>query len=71
MGLARMWINQPSNLQPHHNRHGQNVLVPVGSNGKLVKYGNNVEVYLTSGPDVSVLVDALALSDGWIGDQGK
>lgn len=55
----RMWINQPSTLQPAHKWHGTNVLA-------LHEYDNMYRAYFLSGPVESMQVSGLALSKGWI-----
>lgn len=52
--VERMWINQPSTLQPLHHLHGTNVLA-VGR-----------RVYFLSGPVISMMVPERVLSRGWI-----
>lgn len=56
----RMWINQPSTLQPENKLHGRNVLA----------YNYNKEypttlIYFTDGETVSQYVFTNALSEGW------
>lgn len=55
MTVKRMWVNQPSTLQPWHHRHGQNVLL-VGE----------TTAYFLSGPQWSAEVPDGVLSPGWI-----
>jgi hypothetical protein len=63
--LRRMWVNQPSTLQPEHEHHGKNVLV-MEENGKLVEvYPGIVYVWFTSGPIESQKMFTLSLSEGW------
>lgn len=55
---VRMWINQPSTLQPLHKLDRTNVLA--------VEDGDRVmRVYFLSGPIVSQQVPRNALSPGW------
>jgi hypothetical protein len=60
----RMWVNQPSTLQPHHALHGECVLA-------LHEYGDTYRVYFTrrdvfTGRDIeSMQMSRLALSPGW------
>ena len=58
--MKRMWINQPSTLQKHHDLNGVRVLVvePKGSERTL-------DVYFTSGPVISMQMERLTLSEGW------
>lgn len=56
--IERMWINQPSTLQPFHKLHGSNVLA-------LPDGGDFVRVYFVSGDVISQLIPKLALSKGW------
>ena len=58
MTLQRMWVNQPSTLQPHHDLHGTNVLAHL-------EYDDTMRVYFLSGPVISQQMSRLALSDGW------
>ena len=59
----RMWINQPSTLQPYHELHGTNVLaIPGRPNYFWVYYLTNN----TNGRDIiSNEVHSIALSNGW------
>ena len=56
--LARMWINQPSTLQPVHKLHGTNVLA------EKVREGIS-RVWFLSGPTISADIPTAALSRGW------
>lgn len=57
--LQRMWINQPSSLQPLHKDHGKLVLA--------IKLGKtpNSQVYFTSGDVISAIYPTIILSKGW------
>jgi hypothetical protein len=55
----RMWINQPSGLQPYHHLHGTNVLA-------MPEYGSTYVIYFLLGDVISQQIDKLALSEGWI-----
>lgn len=55
--MKRMWINQPSTLQTHHDLHGLNVLA--------VDEGHTYRVYFLDGDIISMQVNKLALSTGW------
>ncbi len=57
-GLSRMWINQPSTLQPHHALHGERVLA-------IPESGDTYRVYFLRGDVVSQQMAKTALSDGW------
>lgn len=57
--LTRMWINQPSTLQPLHELHGTNVLVNVD----LSPYP---QVWFLDGPVISMKCDRNALELGWL-----
>jgi hypothetical protein len=57
---TRMWINQPSTLQPHHALHGTNVLA-------FHEYGDTMLVYFLSGAVVSMQMPRMVLSEGWTG----
>ncbi|MBC8737177.1 hypothetical protein F6X40_10190 [Paraburkholderia sp. UCT31] len=56
--IKRMWINQPSTLQPFHALHGTNVLA-------TREYGDTWRIYFLSGSVISQQISALALSEGW------
>ena len=56
----RMWINQPSTLQPFHKWHGVRVLA-------VHDYDNTWQAFFLSGPVYSMQVLAQALSPGWPG----
>lgn len=58
--LRRMWINQPSTLQPHHDLHGVRVLAQDSEFGP--KYSR---IWFTSGDVVSMEMFNSALSRGW------
>ena len=51
--MKRMWINQPSTMQPLHHLHGTRVLA------------DGTKVYLLDGPTISMEVPSLCLSEGW------
>jgi len=55
--MIRMWINQPSTLQPFHNLHGQNVLAE--------KDWGMMRVYFLSGDIISQRMPVECLSKGW------
>ena len=52
-----MWINQPSNLQPLHSLHGENVLA--------ISEGNNWRIYFLKGEVISMIAPRNTLSKGW------
>lgn len=54
----RMWVNQPSTLQPHHALHGERVLV-------IHEYDDTYQVFFTHGDVVSMQMSGLCLSEGW------
>jgi hypothetical protein len=56
--LRRMWVNQPSTLQPFHAMHGVNVLAQPD-------YGDLMRVYFLAGDTISQQMTRLALSEGW------
>lgn len=56
--MQRMWINQPSTLQPLHHLHGTNVLA-------AHEYGSTWRVYFLAGNAVSMQVPHATLSKGW------
>ncbi len=56
--IERMWINQPSTLQPLHSLHGKNVLA--------VKESENMyRIYFLSGNTISIRAHSNTLSLGW------
>jgi hypothetical protein len=56
--IERMWVNQPSTLQPDHKWHGTRVLA-------VMTEESIVDVYLLSGDIVSLKMFKSALSKGW------
>lgn len=56
--IERMFVNQPSSLQPHHNLHGARVLA-------VAETESSHRVYFTEGPIISMVMTKLALSKGW------
>jgi hypothetical protein len=56
--LERMWINQPSTLQPLHKLHGTNVLA-------RREYDDTLQIFFLSGDVVSQQAKSLWLSPGW------
>lgn len=58
MEIKRMWVNQPSTLQPLHHLHGANVLA--------VKEGQDWRIYFLSGDVISQQAPRLSLSEGWV-----
>lgn len=64
--IERMWINQPSNLQPDYKLHGTNVLVDMLS--KTLHVASNqyyVTIYFVEGLVISQRIAMLSLSKGW------
>lgn len=59
--MTRMWINQPSTLQPLHKMHGVRVLACPDTD-------RTMRAYLLSGDIVSMQVPREALSSGWPGN---
>jgi hypothetical protein len=58
--MIRMWINQPSTLQPFHKLHGTNVLAAREQGTDRVR-----RVYFLSGDVISQQMPRQALSEGW------
>lgn len=58
--MARMWINQPSTLQPLHKMHGTRVLACPDTD-------TTMRAYFLSGNVISMQVPREALSAGWPG----
>lgn len=56
--MKRMWINQPSTLQPLHHLHGTNVLAYMESK-------DIYRIYFLTGDIISMRVQAIPLSLGW------
>lgn len=56
--FKRMWVNQPSTLQPLHALHGLNVLARREEDGQLLMYFLSGEVICQHG-------SSLVLSEGW------
>lgn len=56
--MKRMWINQPSKLQPLHEYHGLNVLAAQDKNG--------VTIYPVTGDVISMVPPDGVLSEGWV-----
>lgn len=56
--MKRMWINQPSTLQPLHGLHGVRVLARPDTD-------RTARAYLLSGDVISMQVPRETLSDGW------
>lgn len=61
--FKRMWINQPSTLQPLHKLNGINVLADTQDNEHS---GKSIRIYFLNGEVVSQLAPKLSLSPGWI-----
>lgn len=57
-GIRRMWINQPSTLQPLHDLHGVNVLA-------YPEYDDTFRCFHLSGECVSFHASRSCLSEGW------
>lgn len=53
--MLRMWINQPSTLQPYHQYHGVNVLWDPKEEVAYFLYGNAI----------GMAIPRLPLSPGW------
>lgn len=58
--LLRMWINQPSSLQPLHALHGVNVLAHLEN-----EHDKTTRIYFLSGDVTSQDAPRAALSKGW------
>lgn len=56
--LTRMWINQPSTLEPLHALHGTNVLA-------IAENPTTTRIYFLSGNIISQQVSPRCLSEGW------
>lgn len=55
----RCWINAPSSHSPYHPHHGANVLAVLDTDG-------GARVYFVDGTEISMQIDPLFLSSGWI-----
>jgi hypothetical protein len=62
--LKRMWVNQPSTLQQHHDLHGTNVLAQFARVGKSPDFDTFI-VYFLSGDVENCEMFRRSLSDGW------
>lgn len=62
----RMWINQPSSLQPYHEYHGTNVIASTMIYADGGKLGKEVVCYFLEGDIESMPIPLLCLSEGWI-----
>ncbi len=58
--MVRMWINQPSTLQPDHKLHGQEVLASFPSDRD-----GFIRVYPNSGALIATSVHKSILESGW------
>jgi hypothetical protein len=58
MSIERMWVNQPSTLQPLHNLHGTCVLAEEDGEGFA-------RIWFLKGPVANQRAPWLALSNGW------
>jgi len=56
--IKRMWVNQPSTLQPLHHLHAVRVLACPDTD-------RTYRAYLLSGDTISMQVPRETLSDGW------
>lgn len=56
--LKRMWVNQPSTLQPLHELHGTNVLAYEESENMTCSY-------FLHGHIISQQIPKICLSNGW------
>jgi hypothetical protein len=61
--MKRMWINQPSTLQPLHHLNGTNVLV---DEKDVSPSGESVTIYFITGDVIKQYAPKLSLSKGWI-----
>ena len=59
--MKRMWINQPSTLQKHHDLHGVNVLAHLVDN-------MTVTIWFTEGSVISQQIKRNTLEYGWKGE---
>lgn len=60
MALRRMWVNQPSTLQPEHKLHGTIVLAQEELHSTIT-----MRVWFLSGDVVSRQMLKMCLSEGW------
>lgn len=60
--MQRMWINQPSTLQPDHALHGERVLVALS---EWARGDAAIRVWFTHGGIISGMVRRLSLVPGW------
>ena len=59
--IKRMWVNQPSTLQPYHQFHGRRVLADLSDK----TFEHSVSVYWLEGPVENQQMLKSSLSDGW------
>ena len=57
--IERMWVNQPSTMQPYHLLHGVNVLA-------RHEFDDTLEIFFLYGKEISLYADRLVLSPGWL-----
>lgn len=57
--IKRMWINQPSTLQPLYKYHGRLVLVAWEKDEQMV------DIWFVKGKEVSMRAPKISLSNGW------
>lgn len=60
--LRRMWVNQPSTLQPLRKHHGARVLV---DRSEWVDGQDYLRIWFTDGDVVSMRAHRNSLSEGW------
>ncbi len=65
--LKRVWINQPSTIQPDHKFHGTNGFVIVDQNNEIADTTDDIFVkfYFSQGIETSMIVYRSSLSEGW------
>ena len=57
--IRRVWVNQPSTLQPMHRWNGMNMLA--------TSYNDYCDVvYFLEGDSISMVMPKACLSDGWL-----
>ena len=60
----RMWVDQPSTLQPLHELHGTNVLAILDRPGTY-------RIFFLSGPIIEQEASPEWLSNGWVKNESK
>lgn len=63
--IKRMWVNQPSTLQPYNHLHGTNVLATEEV------WHETTRIYFLEGSVISQQIATIALDPGWLGEENE